>query len=85
MISTNQEFINKIHTANSVGNIKHAYIMLVKVKSIEHLDSCKGCIFHNEEEKMDCSLIGSPMSCVVDMHYNYVWKNVDEINGEDIK
>lgn len=70
---------------NEVSNTKHANIMLVKAKPIGHLDGCGGCIFHNEEEKMDCSLIGSPMSCVVDMHYNYVWKNADEINGEEIK
>jgi hypothetical protein len=58
--------------------LKNVRLKLVKSKSIEFLDQCEGCLFHNKEEKMDCSLIGSPMSCVVDMHYFYVWKHVPE-------
>jgi hypothetical protein len=58
--------------------LKNVRLKLVKSKSIEFLDQCEGCLFHNKEEKMDCSLIGSPMSCVVDMHYSYVWKHVPE-------
>lgn len=76
-------YLNKEIIRDSGDNIKR--IMLVKVKSIEYLDSCEGCIFSNEEEKIDCSLIGSPMSCVIDMHYNYVWKNVEQIDGEETK
>lgn len=65
-----------------MNEISPVYIMLVKAKTIDHLDSCEGCIFYNEEEEIDCSLIGSSMSCVVDMHYNYVWKKVVEPNGK---
>ena len=66
--------------------LKHVRIKLVKANSIEYPDSCEGCIFHNKQEKIDCSLIGSPMSCVVDMHYNYIWKHVleQEVKEEQV-
>ena len=61
---------------HSGDKLKHVRIKLVKGESINHIDGCEGCIFHNKVEQMECSLIGSPMSCVVDMHHHYVWKNV---------
>lgn len=75
-----QEFLNK--KIISGDKIRHLRIMLVKANPVEYLDTCEGCIFYNKEEKIDCSLIGSPMSCVIDMHYSYVWKNV---GGEETK
>ena len=61
---------------HSGNKLKHVRIQLVKGISVDHDNGCEGCIFYNEEEQMDCSLIGSQMSCVVDMHHHYVWKNV---------
>jgi len=63
--------------------LKHVRIKLVKSTPISYPDSCEGCIFHNKQEKIDCSLIGSPMSCVVDMHHNYVWKHVSKQENDE--
>ena len=80
-----QDYLNRNGTFYKGDKIKHVRIMLVKAKSADHYDSCEGCIFYNEEEKMDCSLIGSSMSCVIDLNFNYVWKTVTEINEKETK